>query len=304
MKPPKQKLQKQEVSMSDSAHASSMQSPHSEHHDHYTESGEHLVSHEIKLANIGRWLQKGWKDMADAPFASLAYGLLMASFTSLVLATMATESNPMWVFILATSVIMGSPFLATGLYHIARQVEEGKEPRFGESMFVWKDNISEFAFFGVILGSIVAIWSVIAPLIVAIIKSQGLHIVNPDAGFYSMMTSDFWIVFSIAAAVLGALVFCISVVTIPLLLKDKNIGVIEAMIISWQVSMENKGVMFAWGLIILVLLAAGVFTLGFFMILIMPLLGYASWHAFRDLVDIEGLDFGKKAQVKRSVKAK
>jgi uncharacterized membrane protein len=50
------------------------------------------------------------------------------------------------------------------------------------------------------------------------------------------------------------------------------------------------------------LLAVGVFSLGFFMVLIMPLLGYASWHAFRDLVDIEGLDFGKKAQVKRRAK--
>jgi uncharacterized membrane protein len=288
--------------MSETVQNSSLNTPQSQHHDHYTESGEHLVSHEVKLSNIGRWLQKGWKDMADAPFASLAYGLLMASFTSLVLATMATESNPMWVFILATSVIMGSPFLATGLYHIAHQVEEGKEPSFAESAFIWKDNLSEFAFFGVILGSIVAIWSVIAPLIVAIIKSQGLHIVDPDAGFYSMMTSDFWIVFSIAAAVLGALVFCISVVTIPLLLKDKNIGVIEAMMISWQVSMENKSVMFFWGLIIVTLLAVGVFSLGFFMVLIMPLLGYASWHAFRDLVDIEGLDFGKKAQVKRRAK--
>jgi uncharacterized membrane protein len=271
----------------------------SEHHDHFTESGEHLVSHEVNVSSIGRWLQKGWKDMADAPFASLAYGLLMASFTSLVLAVMANESNPMWVFILATSVIMGSPFLATGLYHIARQVEEGKEPKFAESMFIWKTNLSEFAFFGVILGSILAIWSVIAPLIVAIIKSQGLHIVDPDAGFYSMMTSDFWIVFSIAAALIGALVFCISVVTIPLLLKDQNIGTIEAIMISWQVSMENKLTMFVWGLVIIVLLAVGVFTLGLGMILVMPLLGYASWHAFRDLVDIEGLDFGKKAQPKR-----
>lgn len=75
--------------------------------------------------------------------------------------------------------------------------------------------------------------------------------------------------------------------TIPLLLRDKNIGAIQAMILSFQIVMENKKVMTAWALTIGVMLLIGIATLGLGMLIVMPLLGYASWHAFNDLVEIE-----------------
>jgi uncharacterized membrane protein len=258
-------------------------------HDHYTESGEHIVSHELSVRSIGQWLSKGTQDFMQLPGPSLFYGgmmmlLVMATFTTYL-------ASPVLLFTVATSVIMIAPFLATGLYHLAHQLEENQPPNFPQSLFIWKNNLTEFALFALVLGVIIAIWGRITPLIAAVVKSNGLLIVNPDAGVTGFLMSDlgqeFALYFGIGAFFVSAFVFSISVVTVPLLLRDNNIGVINAMIISFQVTRENAGLMLAWMLTIGVLLTLGVATFGIGMLVIMPILAYASWHACMDLVDID-----------------
>lgn len=123
------------------------------------------------------------------------------------------------------------------------------------------------------------------------VKSQSLVIVNPEMGTMGFMLSEagiqFLIAFSLIGAVLGAFVFAISVVTIPLLLQDDKVDALNAMIVSFQVTMENKGTMALWALTIGILFSLGVVTGGLLMIVVMPLLGYASWHAYKELVSVE-----------------
>ncbi|MDG6778774.1 DUF2189 domain-containing protein [Thiomicrorhabdus sp. zzn3] len=258
-------------------------------HDHYTESGEHLISKEATFADVGSWLKRGWMDIAHAPLASLFYGLVMTLFVMTVY--LFFQENPILMFTVATSFVMIAPFLATGLYSVAHQLEKGESPDLIHSLTAWRHNVTEFALFAVALGIIIAIWSRITPLIAGIVKAQSLLIVDPDMGVMGFLTSDagmqFMIAFMIIGAAVAAFVFAVSVVTIPLLLRDQNIGVISSMIISWKVVMENKAVMALWALTIGVLLAVGLLTLGLAMVVVMPLLGYASWHAFTDLVQIE-----------------
>lgn len=83
---------------------------------------------------------------------------------------------------------------------------------------------------------------------------------------------------------MAAFVFAISVVSIPLLIDKHKLDAVNAMIISYQVTMENKGVMAVWALMIGALVSLGIATLGVLMVIIMPLLSYASWHAYRDLI--------------------
>lgn len=258
-------------------------------HDHYTESGEHLISTEATFSDVGSWLKRGWMDIAHAPLVSLFYGLVMTLFVMTVY--LFFQENPILMFTVATSFVMIAPFLATGLYFIAQQLEKGEAPDLVHSLTAWRQNVTEFALFAVALGVIIAIWSRITPLIAGIVKAQSLLIVDPDMGVMGFLTSDagmqFLIAFMIIGAVVAAFAFAISVVTIPLLLRDQNIGVVSSMIISWKVVMENKAVMALWALTIGVLLAVGLLTLGLAMVVVMPLLGYASWHAFTDLVQIE-----------------
>ena len=138
------------------------------------------------------------------------------------------------------------------------------------------------------LGVIISAWSIVTPLMAALFKSQSLLIIDPDAGFISFLMTDaginFMIAFALIGAVVAAFVFAISVVSIPLLIDKHKLDAVNAMIISYQVTMENKGVMTVWALIIGSLVTLGIATLGMLMVVIMPLLSYASWHTYRDLI--------------------
>lgn len=195
------------------------------------------------------------------------------------------------MFQVATFFVMLSPFLATGLYAISRQLHHGESPQLFKSLFAWRQNFTEFALFALALGIIIAIWSRIVPLIAAVVKSNSLLIVSPEAGVMGFLAAEagqtFMLYFFIAGGAISAVVFALSVVTIPLLLKDQNIGVIQAMILSFKVVMENKAVMAAWALVIGTLITIGIVTFGLAMLVVMPLLGYASWHAFKDIIEID-----------------
>ena len=258
-------------------------------HDHYMESGEHIVSKDVSISRIGVWLRKGWMDMAHAPLASLFYGLVLAFTVASVY--MVFKAEPLMLFNLSTFFIMLTPFLATGLYAISINIAKGENPDLLHSMFAWRKNVTEFALFALALGVIIAIWGRITPLIAAVVKSNSLLIVNPDLGVMGFIASEagmnFMAFFLIGAALVSAFVFMISVVTIPLLLRDNKVGVISAMVLSFQVVMENKATMAVWALVIAGLIGLGLVTMGIAMIIIMPLLGYASWHAFNDLIEVD-----------------
>lgn len=258
-------------------------------HDHYTESGEHIVSKDASVASIGTWLKKGWVDMANAPVESAFYGLVMT--LSVMLVYFAFQNQPVMMFKIATFFVILSPFLATGLYAVSCQMAKGERPDLIRSMFSWKRNATEFALFALALGIIVAIWARIVPLIAAVVKSNSLLIVDPSAGALGFLMSEsgqtFMLLFGVSASIVAAFVFSISVVTIPLLLRDTKVGVISAMVLSFQVVMENKKVMAVWALTVATLIAVGILTFGLAMVIIMPLLGYASWHAFNDLIEVD-----------------
>lgn len=258
-------------------------------HDHYLENGEHVVSAEVPVKRIGTWLQKGWYDMAHAPGLSLFFGAIM--MVSVLAVYFAFSNEPVMIFKIATFFVMLSPFLATGLYYTAMKVERGQKPSFADAMTSWRSNLTNIALYALALGVIVAIWGRIVPLIAAVVASDNLLIVDPSAGLEGFLFSstgiEFLAAFFIASSIVALFVFTISVVTIPMLLRDKSVGAISAMVLSFQVAMENKATMAAWALTIGVLLTVGILSFGFGMLIVMPLLGYASWHAFNDLVEID-----------------
>lgn len=258
-------------------------------HNHYTEAGEHIISHDVQLSNIGQWLTKGWHDMTETPGISLFYGLVMA--LSIVLMLFAVQYQPIQMLTIAVVFIVLSPFLATGLYYTAHKLEQGKETSLGSSLIAWKGKKSNFGLFAISLVIIAAIWVNAVPFIAAIVLGASpLLIVDSSVGLTGFLATPeglaFLILFVGNSIIMAAFVFAISVVTIPLLLRDNNIGAISAMILSFRIVMNNKLVMSAWALVIGFMLIVGIMSLGLGMLIVMPLLGYASWHAVNDLVEI------------------
>lgn len=260
-------------------------------HRHYIDipNGETLISHEVQFNQIGDWLRKGWQDMAQAPLGSLFYGLV--SMLIIILSMAFFRGAPPLMLIAGATFIFIMPFLAMGLYDLAYRLEKGMSPDLIQSLFAWRNNPSNIALFALTLGGILSFWLMMTVVIAGGARSEALLIVDTSQGMLGFLMSEAGLVFLGGFFLLGvavlALVFTISVVTMPLMLRDEKVAFIPAMIMSYKVTMENKGVMAAWAVTLGVLATIGIVTMGIGLVVIMPLLAYASWHAFNDLVEIQ-----------------
>lgn len=92
------------------------------------------------------------------------------------------------------------------------------------------------------------------------------------------------VAFFLGGGLIAALVFTFGVVTVPMLL-DRPVDVVTAMLTSLRCCLANPGAMLVWGLLIALLTAVGFATVLLGLVVVFPLLGHASWHAWRDLVE-------------------
>jgi uncharacterized membrane protein len=95
---------------------------------------------------------------------------------------------------------------------------------------------------------------------------------------------EFLLAYLLVGAFFAALVFAISVVSIPMML-ERNKDTITAMLASFLALTRNLPVMLVWGMLITLLTVLGI-ALGFLgLIVTMPLVGHATWHAYRALIE-------------------
>ena len=88
--------------------------------------------------------------------------------------------------------------------------------------------------------------------------------------------------------ILAAPIFASTAIAMPLLL-DRRVSLLQAVLTSWQAVLANPLPMAFWAALIMGLTLLGLATALLGLIVVIPLLGHASWHAYRDLVDVSGL---------------
>ncbi|MBK7676451.1 DUF2189 domain-containing protein [Accumulibacter sp.] len=238
----------------------------------------------VSMARPFAWLAGGWRDLRANPIASLAYGLLFAIAGDLI--TIFAWRNGQ-LFIVATSgFFLIAPLLAGGLYEISRRLEAGQSSTFFVSLAGGRRNAEELAKLGLLLGVIGFAWERISALLFALLAPN----IAPDlltllAEIHlSTDHRDLLLIWILIGGTLALLVFAITVVSVPLLL-DRKTDFITAMRTSLRAVDANLLVMVFWGAIVVTLTAIGFLTLFFGLIVLMPLIGHASWHAYRDLVE-------------------
>ena len=94
--------------------------------------------------------------------------------------------------------------------------------------------------------------------------------------------------------VLAAPVFASSVITLPLLL-DRRIGVLDAVLTSWRAVLANPVPLALWAGLVMGFTLLGLASVLLGLVVVVPLLGHASWHAYRDTVDASALPPRKDA---------
>jgi uncharacterized membrane protein len=238
------------------------------------------------LRPIG-WLMAGWRDFMRCPGVGLLHGAVLAGFGAL-LVLVAREQ--FWLLSGAfTGFLLVAPVLATGLYAVSRAISLKRPATLSTALAAWRPRDGRLVVFGLLLAFAGTGWVMTSASLITGFAPEAVR--DPASFLRVVVLADQGHLFEIWLAlggILAAPVFASSVVAIPMLL-DREIGVLGAVFTSWRVVMENPAPLALWAALIMVLTVAGMATLMLGLVIVVPWLGHASWHAYRDLVDTAGL---------------
>lgn len=235
------------------------------------------------------WLARGLQDMHRAGAASLAYGALFAVLGLVMVGFAWVVGLRAVVLPLVAGFFLVGPILAVGLYDISRRLERGETVTPRTALSAWQVNPGQIALMGLVLMLFFLAWIRIATLVYALFfGSQEFALGAVVEQLLLTVDGVTFLAFgTLLGAVLAVLVFAISAISIPMLL-DRDINVISAIATSVVAVRENPAAMAVWAVLIVLFIGAGLVTGFVGLILTMPLIGHASWHAYRDLVASAG----------------
>lgn len=246
----------------------------------------------IELDRPWQWLVKGWQDMRRAPVVSYTYGVL-AALTGYVLTVGLLWVDMLYLLLpLMAGFLIVGPILTVGLYEVSRRAELGESTTLAQALAAFRRNGSQIALVGVALLLIMFAWARLAAMIFFLYF--GLQPPSFEnlivATFLQADTLPFLVVGTLIGGALALLTFSISVVSIPLLLDRPQANVVDAIATSFRTVQTNFLPMLFWGALIVLFTAAGLVTLYLGLIVTLPLIGHATWHAYRDLVSFPTAD--------------
>lgn len=229
-----------------------------------------------------RWLAEGVADMKKAKIPSLAYGFIFGA-VGLFLVFVAVK-NPIWSAALTTAFLLTGPFIAIGLYDLSRQIEEGEKPCLLDSIKIIRQNLLSLGIFVVVLGFLLMIWLRIAALIAGVFFNK-VDLITKGWGVLleGGHSTEFILFFVFFGFFIAQLAFSISVVSIPMMLHRK-VDVITAITTSLRVIVKNPLPMLIWAALIVLMIGLGMAFAFIGLTITLPIIGHASWHAYRELV--------------------
>lgn len=231
-------------------------------------------------------LRAGWADFRAAPLLGLMVGAIYVLGGWLLLWVMDMREMRGLSFPVVAGFALIGPFAAVILYEISRRREVGQSFGFADiPAMVAATARKQILYHGFILMFWLAVWSRVGVMLFAIFFSASTDRFWELAG--TMLTTSNGLSFLLVGHLFGAffagVAFCISVVAFPFLL-DRDADFITAMVLSFKAVLASPHVMFAWGLFIGVVLAAASLPVFLGLLVVLPLLGHASWHLYRRLV--------------------
>jgi uncharacterized membrane protein len=243
------------------------------------------------------WLLLGFKDIGHSPWLSMMHGLVLALGGGLI--TWLAHDR-FWLLAGAVSgFLVVAPVLATSLYAMSRAIERKEPIDFGLLFKTWtrwqtqrfNEPTSYWCLvrFGVLLGLAGTGWVLTSSALITLLTPVPIH--TPMDFIHHVVLSPNHFVFELWLALGGLMaapVFASSVVAMPLLL-DRKVSTLQAVLISWKTVLTHPMPMALWAMLIMGLSLVGVLMLFVGLVLIVPVLGHASWHAYRDLVDTTSL---------------
>ena len=246
----------------------------------------HIAVRQVDLEAPWRWLAAGWSDLLAMPHISLTYGAVFSALAVGFWFGLASVGWQSLMLALAGGFLLIGPVLGVGLYEASRRRQSGVSVRLGNVLVAGFRAPGQLALLGLALLLIYVAWMRTALLMFMLFFSDGpfppIEEFVPRLLFtwqgVTLLTAG-----TIVGAGLAALVYAISVVSAPMLM-DRRVGVAAAILTSVQAVRLNLKPMALWAVLIAAFVALGLATLCLGLIVIFPLIGHATWHAYRDVV--------------------
>jgi uncharacterized membrane protein len=233
-----------------------------------------------------RWLEAGWRDLMAAPAIGFFYGgAIVAASWALILLLLALGAA--WAVLPAVAgFFLVAPVVAAGLYETSRRREAGEPVSLGLAFGAFRRNAPQLALMGAVLLLINLFWVRIAGLLFAVFFGLGFS-PSLESLPAALLRSEQLLVFLIVGTgvgfVMAAVAFAVSAISIPMLV-DRDVSAIEAVVISIRATLDNWRAMAFWAGLIVVLTAIALVPFFLGLALVLPVVGHATWHAYRDLV--------------------
>lgn len=243
----------------------------------------HLGTRRVKFLRPFSWVTKAARDLSKYPKVSLAHGLIVAAVFWIALLV-----TSMHVYALAAVVsgfMLIGPIMAAGLCEISRRLENKQPVSFDQSLTGLSRNQSAlFRFAGFLLGFSL-LWFVISGLVLMVTVGEVAPPLDRTlwGDFFALASPLQTALYLIVGGLLAAIVFTLSVVAIPAII-DSDIKALDAAYISARVVLNNMPTMVLWAGLLALFTGVGIASFMIGMVVIFPLLGHATWHAYRDLV--------------------
>jgi len=241
---------------------------------------------DINLRTLGwrdplRWLALGLRDFIRAPGIGLFYGGCFIAMGWALLAVF--EHAPVYVLALSAGFLLMGPFLCMGLYRASQQLERGDKPGFADSLLAWRTCTGTLAIFGFVMLVLEMLWGRAALVIFAVsfngmpdFKGSLLKLLDPH-------NLGFIVAYLGVGSIFAGLIYAISVVSIPMIL-DRRVDAISAGLTSLRLVLTQPLVMLWWGALIVTAVVLALLPMFLGLLVVGPVLGHASWHAYRAAV--------------------
>jgi uncharacterized membrane protein len=224
------------------------------------------------------WLRGGWQDFRKAPGLSLAWGL----FAWLLTTVITYASWKMGGLILLLSVLSGYVFIAPlfcfALYSVSRQICLGKKPTLRQMLSAARKPFSNSLMFCIVLLVIFLLWARAGTMV---------HIFFPSDGTVELRDLMMYLgIGSAVGSIFASITFATSVFSLPFI-ANRDVDVITAVVSSINAVLRNRWTMAGWAALVVMFTAIGFVTGMLAFIIIIPVLGYATWHGYRAALDVQ-----------------
>ena len=240
-----------------------------------------IVAEDLRLSDLGRALRAGWRDFAAAPLFGLFFAAIYVAAGIALYILVWQQGRYTWLIPAMAAFPIIAPFAAVGLYEVSRRRERDEPLKWGPVLGALRGRgDDQIMLMGAFIFVVFAFWVIIAHGVSLIFladfgaAAHSLDVLMTGPGIAMLLVGG------AAGALLAWGLFSITVISLPLLV-DQKVDAITAIIASLRTVRRNLAVMLVWAAIIAASLLAAMIPALLGLLMMLPVLGHATWHLYR-----------------------